>query len=81
MKRNYYFNNDTLKWCKRKSKLQLFFDKIKPYWWDKFWYTYHWNGIIGPGSKGSKTFRYDRLSLIFAIISFIGVISLLIINL
>lgn len=76
-----YFNRDTLKWTKRKSKISSFFDKIKPYWWDEFWYNYHWNGIIGPGGYHTKTFRNDRLSLVFAIISLIGVISLLIINL
>lgn len=69
--RSYEFNRDSYKWVPKKSKFQKFMMRLRPYWWDEFWYKYHWNGIIGPGSHRSDEFREGRLALVFAIAAFI----------
>mgnify|MGYP001766034800 CR=1 FL=1 len=48
-------------------------------WWNDFWYDYDWNGIIGPGSRSSKTFKEGRLGLVISVIlvlSFVGYLIL-----
>lgn len=77
MKR-YIFNPFTYSWSRKKSKVQIWFDKIKPYWWDEFWYNYHWNGMLGPGGYHTKSFKSGNLALILSVVSLIIALIILI---
>jgi len=58
------------------TKWDIFCNKIRPHWWNHFWYSYKNRNIgFGPGFYATKTFRESRLVLIIAIFGIILIIT------
>lgn len=76
-KKPYDFNK--MRYCypkKRKTLVERIFPKSNGFWWDN-----SWNGVFGPGSYSSYSFKSGNLALVIAIIGIVFIVGYIIFDL